>query len=725
MATHNFKLWFDRALSRGLWRQLGIMSVIFFICYGISCVLLSFNNDWENFDKSFPEIPQAFLPLYLLIDQNAFNSICFEKDLSISNYWLIVASGITYILGLVFFSGAIIAILSDFIKRRVDNYEHGRTYYIRKGHYLIMGYDNIVPSIIMHILEKKSEAQILILSAEPTQYVLEQLRESVAKKHLDNIVINYGHRTSSTIYPNIHLESAEQIFIAGDRTMAQHDAINVQCIESICTYLQDYKTTHTIKRIICVFENLDTYVSFCKTDIFTHLTKNLNISIVPYNKYVNWANQVFVRRQYRAQASGQLESYPLVCGIGIKPEDDVTVHLVFIGTSTFAVSFAREAAQFLHFTNFSDNIKRKTRITFIDNNMDVEMEEIITRYRHIFEVQSYWYDDYTKNIISKSIKPVKKRLDNHLPQTDFLDVEFEFIKGDIFSDQIQDLLCDWQNDSHQYLSLFIAMSKEFKNFAIAMNLPNDLYEKQTHEGWNTPIFVRQDSTDNFVTLLRQQSIKSPDDPKSLYFWKDDKDNLQKQHRDGIYAHIYPFGMNDSAFYVDEESIRRAKLVNYLYCTMTDGHFSPLTVLAILSPNTIWEKADMLWKELSIAERWSNLYFAYGIDYKLISLRKMRGLAMDDSSKDLDSLNENEKELIGKAEHNRWNVEKLLMGYRKPMPAEDLYEVSNKEEAKKLKNNKNLFIHSQIRPFEELSDDMQQLDKEFAAYIPWIVEMANM
>ena len=72
------------------------------------------------------------------------------------------------------------------------------------------------------------------------------------------------------------------------------------------------------------------------------------------------------------------------------------------------------------------------------------------------------------------------------------------------------------------------------------------------------------------------------------------------------------------------------------------------------------------------------------------------------------------------EHNRWNVEKLLMGYRKPLEIEDLYDKSD-DIARKLKNNKNLFVHAQIRPYDDLSDDMKELDKEFARYIPWIIQ----
>ena len=75
----------------------------------------------------------------------------------------------------------------------------------------------------------------------------------------------------NAMYKDIHLEAAEQIFIAGDRSKPQHDAINVECVESICNYLAS-KSSHTIKRITCMFEDLDTYASFRTTDIFSAIT---------------------------------------------------------------------------------------------------------------------------------------------------------------------------------------------------------------------------------------------------------------------------------------------------------------------------------------------------------------------------------------------------------------------------------------------------------------------
>ena len=98
---------------------------------------------------------------------------------------------------------------------------------------------------------------------------------------------------------------------------------------------------------------------------------------------------------------------------------------------------------------------------------------------------------------------------------------------------------------------------------------------------------------------------------------------------------------------------------------------------------------------------------------------MRGLAADDASRDLDGLTPEEAGYIAAVEHNRWNVEKLLMGYRKARPEEDKYVHPEFEQDFK-PNKKQLFIHHDIRPFDAL-DDIKDLDYEFSRYIPWILK----
>ena len=718
------KLEFDRALAGSAGKQVLLLVVMLLIAWGISFGLLELSgSDWRAFCEQ-ENMPRWLFPLYMLIDSNAYsdfyNTMHGMDDHSMNMRAVLLIGGITYVIGVVIFSGMIISLLSNYVAMRIENHEKGQTYYLRSDHYIIMGYDAMVPSIILHIMRDDPEAYVLLQSSEDAETVRENLRRSAARTYVDQIVVNFGHRQSSEYYSDIHLESAKQVFVVGDHSKPYHDAVNVACVEEICDYLKA-QPKRTLSRITCAFEDLDTYVSFCTTDIFAELTSSLNIEFVPYNFYIGWAKQVFVRAQYFSQAGGKLLNYPYVCGKGIASrEDGHYVHLVFVGTSTFAVSFAREAVQVLHFPN-SDGTKNRTRITFIDTHADSEMQQIMTRYRHLFDIQSYYYGDYTEAGDQTSVRKTD-RLNPRLAQSDFLDVEFEFIKGDIFSSTVQDLLCTWQRDEKQYMSLFLAMSQQDKNFTIAMNLPDALYEHQTHEGWATPIFVRQDTTDNFVTRLRLVSERTPEGDKAVYRWIENGE-LKSEVRHGRYANLYPFGMNDMSFFLDELSLERAKLINYLYCHVDyeTKLFPTIEALNAIPAADIWREANERWRTLPMALKWSNVYNANAMQYKLISLRAMRGLDCRDESLDGAPMKAAEISELSHVEHNRWNAEKVLMGYRKARPEEDKH--VHKQFAAELQKNKAHYIHHDLRPYAEL-DMILKLDEEFTSHMPWIIQMTK-
>ena len=182
-------------------------------------------------------------------------------------------------------------------------------------------------------------------------------------------------------------------------------------------------------------------------------------------------------------------------------------------------------------------------------------------------------------------------------------------------------------------------------------------------------------------------------------------------------------MEDMAYCSNETSMKRAKLINYLYNTAdySTYRFAELSVLDETPSETLWADAERYWQELTVALKWSNLYCAFNIPCKMASLRAMRGLKPDDKSHDRDPLSEAEIQTLAAVEHNRWNVEKLLMGFRKPKPEEDKYGFPDYKGS--LKNNKKLFIHHDIRPFSDL-DNVKLLDREIVKYTPWILKMTG-
>lgn len=673
---------FDRILAQDLQRQILILVAVLFVIFLISFILLSVSgHDWQEYCQK-DHVSKWVFPLYLLIDGNAFHDFCSNEN--VSGITVFIAC-LIYITGVVIFTGMIISVMTNMIERRVENHREGRIHYLESGHYVIMGYDDMVPSFVKYIFEKDEKAFVLILTSAKIVDITEKLRKSFNDEQMKHIIINFGHRTTSESYHDIHLESAAELFIVGYHPNPVHDAINVECVDCICKYLETQKRNLLPNKITCVFKDLDTYAAFKTTEIFGKV-KDLGIEFVPYNFYTGWAKQVFVKRFHLDMDNPGIKiEYPAVYGKGIAPNDPKHVHLVFVGTTNFAVAFAMEAAHVLHFPNFNQNNKLKTKITFIDINANKEKEEFVTRNRHFFEVQN----------------------------EDFIDVEFEFVEGNIFSKPIQDDIRKWAEDDGQYLSIFLAMKDQRSNFVMGMNMPDEVYDN------SIPVFIRQDRSDNFVTNLRMADNREYD----YYRIKDGKLNSSK--RKARYANIYPFGMNETAYCADNKSVKRAKLINYLYETADYSTFRFQSILSLdtIPEEKIWEEADKMWQKLTVALKWSNLYNSYTIRTKLASLRAMRGLKLDDTSKDTTLLSETEVEEMAKVEHNRWNVEKLLMGYRRAHEDEDKYHAPNEDAKSKLGKNKNLYIHSDIRPFDKLGP-IKELDMEFARYIPWIMKMTE-
>lgn len=712
------KLRFDRILSRGFWSQIGLLASLMLLAFFLANIILLLSpTDWARYCNDH-RLNRWIAPLYLLIDGNAFTSV-YENH---ANHWTIFLSCIIYVIGIFLFTGMMVSVMTNIIERRVEKHRNGLVHYLEKGHYIIMGYDDTIPSFINHIFHKDPDAYILVLTSRPPELVREKLLNSFTQKQLDRVIINYGHRTSPEEYSKIHLESSKEVFIVGYMGQLAHDPINVECVDAICNYLSKLSSTVRPQRITCVFRDLDTYTAFQSTEIFSRVGE-LGIEFIPYNYSAGWARQVLSKRYYFDwKDEGVRYPYPSVFRGGITPDDKHYVHLVFVGTTNVAVAFASEAAQILHFPNYAKHPGLKTLISFIDINADKEKNEFITRNRHFFEVQPYIYRDLSSGQSRVNEMICKEYIRREFWAGDgesynFLDVEFQFIKGDIFSRQVQELLNEWAADTEgQYLSVFLALADQRTNFVMAMNMPDNVYDN------GVPVFISQRRSDNFVTNLREADRAKG--KKEYYKLVDGK--VEPKDREQRYANIYPFGMDETVFYSDEVVLKRAKLINYLYGTMNfdTNKFTDILVLDTIPDNDIFAKADQLWHPLSVAIKWSNLYNAYSLETKLASLRAMRGLSPDDYSQDLRPLSQDEADTLASVEHNRWNVEKLLMGYRKPIPDEDAYSATkvSEEDKNKLKKNKNNhWIHHDIRPFNQLSG-IVELDKEFSRFIPWILRM---
>ena len=147
---------------------------------------------------------------------------------------------------------------------------------------------------------------------------------------------------------------------------------------------------------------------------------------------------------------------------------------------------------------------------------------------------------------------------------------------------------------------------------------------------------------------------------------------------------------------------RARSIALVYQAEADG------LKALKDANVDYTDTNKMieeWNGCHIYERWSSLYNVAAIPTKL------QGIGGIDNI-------ESNIEILSKVEHNRWNVEKLLMGFRSTTTEEhENVNAKGKPEKDRLKD---LFIHDDIRPFDQLDKNTADIDRRFSREIPKLI-----
>ncbi|MBR5638308.1 MAG: hypothetical protein IKW83_00955 [Muribaculaceae bacterium] len=331
------------------------------------------------------------------------------------------------------------------------------------------------------------------------------------------------------------------------------------------------------------------------------------MDVYPFTLESQWSRIVV------AKMPGELPAidYPTLDREPIVSDSKKTVHLLVSGFSSLAKSLAIHAALVAHYPNYNSNSPDplRTRITILSKGLEVQKGELITRYRSLFE-NSYYR---TTNII-------KNTSSYHEPQytgkrKDFVDVEWEFVDGDIYNEMVQSEIKKWSTSDNQLLTIAIAHDSEDQNIQDVLALPDEVMKN------GVTVLVRVDNSMS-MSLLRSSSK---------------------------YDNVYPFGMNDTGYDVRLPLMRMGKLLNACYWGVIEEN----------NPVIDQCQVDEAWKSLpSFAKRFSNIYNVMTIP------TKMRSLGHEQAEcESYFALSEREVEEIALVEHNRWSVEELIMGFR--------------------------------------------------------------
>lgn len=224
---------------------------------------------------------------------------------------------------------------------------------------------------------------------------------------------------------------------------------------------------------------------------------------------------------------------------------------------------------------------------------------------------------------------------------DFVDVEWEFVDAESWHPDVREKLKQWSQDDKQLLTVVMADSDESKNVAMSLFLPDELY---------------------------QRSIP-----------------------------IHKYNPNAVEYDVTMPLVQMAKNVNYIYDRCYNDNFENWQGQILSSVEIKAVDRDRLWTDLSNVKRWSSIYNAMTIPSKMRSI----GLNEDDWDKFYD-ISQHDIEILAQVEHNRWNVEELILGYRPCTDKEQdkiAADVDTQKDAFKSRK-----IHYDLRAYNDLRPD---------------------
>lgn len=641
----HIRLWLDRSWSGKPGKQVMIAVLIFgvalIVAYVIA-ILFSSNN-----------LGQVFVDM---VSPVTLRNKAYDSEGRIQQSFLCLT--ILYFLGSIFFSGVLIATITNIIRTRADKFRNGFVTYPFSNHVVVLGYNEQLVGLICRISDNHhDDVQIVLAVSHNVDKIYNQLRYQLPSDVFKRVLVLCADRCDRMqLQKRVKIDKACEVYIIGEEEDTS-DTLNMNCfgiISSIC----DGKMPECVVNLRdqSTFALFQTYMGMKSSKEQHHgaetFDKNLSY-LHTFNYCDEWARIMLMGHTSNSSNKACFLDYRSEEENLIKhPEKQV--HIVIAGMTDMGEALARETAFLCHYPNFvTQNIR--TKITFIDENARDSMRNFIGRYHNLFDYCQYQFRDILTNETTYN-KPTQEK--------DFLDIEFEFIQSSMMNEQLRSEISSWAEDDNQILTLAICYLHSQNNITTGLSLPNEIYDRKI------PVWIFQPA----------------------------KGNIRQYLQNSKFDNVITFGEIEYDFpnLIDTKEIRLAKLLNHYYYHITDEAIDYSNLAQI----------EDEWRSTEIYNRWSCLFNVSAIPVKIRSCGGLDNLVAPENIR--------QNAIV---EHNRWNVEKLLMGFR-PTSSQEHQKIADigNSEKKRLKKS---FIHDDIRPFEQLPPSVASYDLAFVREIPHI------
>jgi hypothetical protein len=669
--------------------------ILIWIGFALGILLIIYMLCWHSDEISlFDLFVQSINP----------SSIVAETPLDFSQQ---LTSGLLFIIMTLFVTGLMISSLVNWWDRRNDKWMRGDIdYNIKSNFVLIIGGHSMVANLCKQIHERDAKKRIVIQTRRPAISLRKEIESKI--KSSSKIYIYNGDRCSESDLDKLNAELAEEIYLIGENKELDgydHDTCNLQCFR----YLSEI-TKQAQAKIPChvMFSYQSSFHVFQYTDV-SNGSKGLEF--IPFNIFRVTSQQVLVNNEM-----GDQKYIPLDGNEGIKPDSEKYVHFIIIGMSRMGSAMAVEAAHLCHFPNFiTQESHPRTLITFIDRKGHREMNYFKGRYSNMFQLvrsrylkledfnhnntpSSKLYDRQRTTFADPLLDKTSKFADSDLGEN-FIDIDWEFVDGDIANPLVQQYLVEAANDENAITTIALCLPITIEAISASLYMPEEVYRSD-----NVSQILVEQTTNNSIIRALQEKIDGGD---------------------RLFTKLRPFGVFSECDYIKLASNKLPHIVKYIYDHIGDDYKNVLSHLCF-DRNGCCNETEDAWNSISsgngksiIAQRISN--------YCLAEMIRVNQRSFGLKSEDDILSDEKLIDLIANVEHNRWNIEQLLIGYRPLLTTDaDLLKkmgVEYKDPKSDKKNKKKLLrAHPDLKAYDKLEKCSSIYDKQFAAHLPVLLKI---
>ena len=558
-----------------------------------------------------------------------------------------------YLLGVVFFSGLLVMVLTNGIRNLIEKIQAGDIRYYFKEHVVIFGYNEIAKGVIKNLCMKPEHPKIVVVVENNIRSIREEMIGLFGTQ--SEIYFQHGCRINNSDLETFNLHLAIEIFIIGENE-SNADIMNLDCYTRI-SQMNDFQIWPAYLYLYLQEPSSITLVNnrSYKNTIFNVFDLNHRLRV--YNTDERWARRILV---------DSLNEWPesnlnMRKGRRITMDSEDYVHLVIFGMSNTGEIVAKTAAQTCHHPNFITRGIR-TKITVIDGDFNHNRGILHGRYFDYLQMCRY--------TIRRVVNGKNEVICDYLPpkSMDYLDIEWEFIESAPDETLLQLELAKRCENIDELLTVVVCNSDEKENLNIALGLPKAYYDN------SVPVWLYANT-----------------------------DSLNKYLIQSRYDNIIPWGMQSNRPTQELWEESAAKKLNYFYSC-----FDYVNCRGIGIDDPLSSKIDELWENSSVDVRMNSITAMAGVPSLVGS---MKNWSIDTNEVTID---DEELEVFAKLEHIRWSTCMLLNGYR-PLTEQQrtAYDTSeNQHNRRTLRRSlqKN-FYHPDLTQYNNLDYSAQQIDRE--------------